>query len=243
MRAGKYPEAKYYISREANDILKKLINGLLGLIYVYHDNFQGRHPLLPWLHSTEICKHVFAECWKLIKDFTHLNFIFMNTQLHALLRASLALARGIDPKAQANGYSHVYLDPETAQMGSLTVFPSNKEIEIVAGQAWDEAIALLSLIRVESSDIDNSGSNSQTKPPGTVPNSSKESDDGLNLQDESDHGIKDPCKDESDATQLRQLIGVQETGDWKTVNRALKEKMHVLTCAAMALDINDMETL
>lgn len=238
LQAGKYPEAKYYISREANDILEKLIDGLLGLIYVYRDNFEGRHPLLPWLHSTEICEHVFAECRKLIKDFTHLNFIFMTVRLHTLLRASLALSRGTDPKAQANGYSHSYLDPETAQVKSLAVFPSDEEIEIVAGQAWDEAVGLLSLIGIQSDDI-----NSSQASPGPIPDAGEESDGKHVHQDENDHGIKGIHEDESDAVQLQRLIGVQETEDWRTVDQLLQEKMHVLTCAAMALDINDMETL
>lgn len=37
LQAGKYPEGKYYISREANDMLGRLVDGLLGLVYVYHD--------------------------------------------------------------------------------------------------------------------------------------------------------------------------------------------------------------
>jgi hypothetical protein len=236
LQAGKYPEAKYYISREANDILEKLINGLLGLIYVYRDNFEGRHPLLPWLHSTEICEHVFAECRKLIKDFTHLNFIFMTVRLHTLLRASLALSRGTDPKAQANGYSHSYLDPKTAQIKSLAVFPSDEEIAVVASQAWDEAAALLSLVGIQSDDINNST-------PGPTPNIGEESDSKRNHWDENDRETEDHDEDGSDAAQLRQLIGVQETEDWRTVDTLLQEKMHILTCATMALDIDDMETL
>lgn len=56
-------------------------------------------------------------------------------------------------------------------------------------------------------------------------------------------GVEDSHEDESDATWLRRLIDVQETGDCRTVDGPLQDKMHVLTCAAMALDVNDMETL
>ena len=52
----------YCISREAQDIAKKLIDGLLALIYVHRDHYGGEYPLLLWLHATEICEHMFAEC-------------------------------------------------------------------------------------------------------------------------------------------------------------------------------------
>lgn len=235
LQAGRYPETKYYISREANDILEKLVAGLLGLIYVYRDKFQGRYPLLPWLHSTEICEHVFAECRKLIKDFTHLNFLFMNVRLHTLLRASLSLARGTDPKARANGYSHAYLDPETARIESLAVFPSDEEVGIVSHQAWDEAVSLLSLVGIEADDLN-------TLELGSRGSSDEPNDEGNNDPDESDDGIEDG-HEEPDVTWLRRLIGVQETEGWRTVKGPLQDKMHVLTCAAMALDMSDMEGL
>ena len=242
LQARKYPKSKYYISREADDILEKLVDGLLGLIYVYRDEFEGRHPLLPWLHSTEICEHVFAECRKLIKDFTHLNFLFMTVRLHTLLRASLALSRGTDPKARANGYSHAYLDPETAQVKSLAVFPSDKEIEIAAGQAWEEAVSLLSLVGIESDDINSPKSGSKGSG-NTVSDAREEPNGEHNYQDKSDHRSEDSREEDSDAAQLQRLIRVQEVKDWRIVDGPLQEKMHVLTCAAMALDINDMEAL
>ena len=234
LQAGKYPETKYYISREANDILEKLVDGLLGLVYVYRDHFEGRHPLLPWLHSTEICEHVFAECRKLIKDFTHLNFLFMNVRLHTLLRASLALARGTDPKARANGYSHAYLDPETTQVESLAVFPSDEEIERLTSQAWDEAVALLSHVGIESDDI-----NTPQRPGDTI----AEFDGECGFPDRSDCGVGDSYREESDAVRLQRLIGVQMTEEWGAVAEPLQEKMHVLTCAAMALEMGDLESL
>ena len=241
LQAGRYPESKYYISREANDILEKLIDGLLGLIYIYRDGFQGRHPLLPWLHSIEICEHVFAECRKLIKDFTHLNFLFMTVRLHTLLRASLALSRGTDPKARANGYSHAYLDPETAQIESLAIFPSDEEIEITAGQAWEEAVGLLSLVGIASDDINDPVSGSRG--PSDTPDAGEEPYDEHKHQDKSGHGPKDRHEEESDSARLQRLIGVQEIEDWGTIDETLQQKMHVLTCAAMALDISDMEAL
>ncbi|KAF9779588.1 hypothetical protein BJ322DRAFT_1167867 [Thelephora terrestris] len=241
LQAGKYSRMKYYISREADDILEKLVDGLLGLIYVYRDQFQGRYPLLPWLHSTEICEHVFAECRKLIKDFTHLNFLFMNVRLQTLLRASLALARGTDPKSRANGYSHAYLDPETARVESLAVFPNDEEIEIMAGQAWDEAASLLSLVGIESGDIESTESESRGSNDAVpnVANSTREQ----GFPEESDHGVEGSHNEDSDAAQLQRFIGLQATEDWGKVDESSRDKMHVLTCAAMALEMGDMHAL
>jgi hypothetical protein len=47
LQSADYPKAKYYISREADDILNKLIDGLLALIYIYRDKLGGEYPLLP----------------------------------------------------------------------------------------------------------------------------------------------------------------------------------------------------
>ena len=74
-----YAKSKHYISREADDILNTLIDGLIGLVYIYRDHLSGqRYPLLLWLHSTKICEHVFTECRKLVKDFSHLNFLYIH---------------------------------------------------------------------------------------------------------------------------------------------------------------------
>ena len=143
LQAAGYGETKYYISKEADDILDKLIDGFLALIYVYRENLGGEYPLLPWMHGTEMVEHTLAECRKLVKDFTHLNFIFMTVRLHVLIRLSSELGQGINPKARAMGYSHAYLDPEAACLKSLAVFPTDDEIEITSGQAWEEAITLL----------------------------------------------------------------------------------------------------
>ena len=164
----------------------------------------------------------------------------MTVRLHTLLRASLDLSRGTDPKARANGYSHSYLDPETAQLGSLAAFPTDDEIKVTADQAWDEAVSLLSLLGIEYDDIKVQRSGPQ-KPNIPTSGISEESNNVHDHQDDSEVGAGD--QNESTATQLARLIGVQNTQDWGLVNEESQNKLHVLTCAAMALDISDMERL
>ena len=135
LKTANYTQRKYYIFREADNILKKLIAGLLSLIYVYCDNLCRTYPLLLWMHCTEIVEHVFAECWKLVKDFTHHNLIFMTICLHISVCLGSELSHGIDPRAHACSYSHAYLDPKAACLKSIAVFLSDHEIKVTSGQA------------------------------------------------------------------------------------------------------------
>jgi hypothetical protein len=174
--AAGYTESRYYISREADDILDTLIDGLIGLVYIYQDHLTGqRYPLLPWLHSTEICEHVFAECRKLVKDFTHLNFLYMIPRLRVLVRAASLFSKGTDPKAQAMGYSHPYLDPKNTRIESLATFPTDSEIALVVGEAWDEAVTLLGLLGIQ---VDNISTPPTTKSPDVSPCQNHSADAG-----------------------------------------------------------------
>ena len=85
----------------------------------------------------------------------------MTIHLHVLIRLSSELGQGINPKARAMGYSHTYLDPEEACLKSLAVFPTDGEIEIASGQAWEEAITLLSFLGIQANNI----------PPSSAPTS------------------------------------------------------------------------
>jgi hypothetical protein len=236
LQAAGYSEAKYYISKEADDILDKLINGFLALVYVYRDNLRGEYPLLPWMHGTEMVEHILAECRKLIKDFTHLNFIFMTVRLHVLVRLSSELGQGINPKARAMGYSHAYLDPEAACLKSLAVFPTDSEIEIASGQAWEEAITLLGFLGIQADDIPPSSDPAPS--PGTVTTPTEDVDS----EQTHDQGLDDD-HEETTAAALQRMIGQQELPSWSTVDPEIRDKMHALTCAAMALDIEEQEML
>lgn len=49
--------------------------------------------------------------------------------------------------------------------------------------------------------------------------------------------------DETAATALHRMIGLQEYPSWSAVNNQLQSKVRALTCAAMALDVEDQERL
>src|ERR1700733_448180 len=101
LRSTGYSEKQYFLSCEATDIAQYLIDGLIGLVFVYQDHFNGTFPLLPWLHSSETCEHIFGEAHQIVKDFTMLDFFYMMMKLRG---------QSSDFKARANGYCHTYFD-------------------------------------------------------------------------------------------------------------------------------------
>ena len=123
------------------------------------------YPLLPWLHSSETCEHVFGECRKLIKDFTFLDFLYMIPRLHILTRAVVKLNHTSDPKVCASGYAHTYFDMEDINLATLSIFPPDEDIETAAKEAWEEADGLFNALGVSPTDF--MGAN--TTPPNSAP--------------------------------------------------------------------------
>ncbi|TBU21591.1 hypothetical protein BD311DRAFT_743520 [Dichomitus squalens] len=152
-KAGYHPIQRYCLSREGLDIVRILIVGFLGLLIVHRDHLDARYPFIPWLHSTEVCEHVFGECRKLRKDFTHLDFIYMQPRLSLLVRAACRSRTTNDPRATAGGYAHSVYDPEKANLPLLSVFPTDAEIRQAAVDGWDEAGNLWALLGVAPSDL------------------------------------------------------------------------------------------
>ena len=120
-KAG-YSKHLYFISREANEIARNMINGFLALIYIYWDHCNGIWPLLFWLHSSEPCEHIFAECRKIKKDFTHEDFVYMVPKLDTLLNTAVWQCKKEDLRARANGYAHTYLDSLQVDLLKLAKF-------------------------------------------------------------------------------------------------------------------------
>ena len=53
----------------------------------------------------------------------------------------------------------------------------------------------------------------------------------------------DDDHEETTAAALQRMIGQQELPSWNTVDPEIRDKMHALTCATMALDVEEQETL
>ena len=149
-KAG-YAKAKHFLSHEACDITHFLIHGLLQLIIIYRDDLDGVYPLLPWLLSTEICKHVFGLCRQIIKDFTMLDFYYMIPKLFIRLREHSLFSKFSDGKERASGYSHTYTDNRDVDLVALSLYPSDEEINDATKTAYEEAENLWTLLGAPSS--------------------------------------------------------------------------------------------
>jgi len=146
-----YRKDHYFISREAEDIIRIIIDGFIALIIIHRDHVRG--PLLPWLHSSEACEHVFGNARQIVKDFTFLDFIYMIPKLRIKLRESVLRGKSSDSKARAAGYNHTYFDNEGLDLCVLSTYPSDEEITAIAGQAAQEANSLISFLGLRPEDL------------------------------------------------------------------------------------------
>ncbi|KAI0671454.1 hypothetical protein C8Q78DRAFT_1153176 [Trametes maxima] len=266
LKAAGYSEARHFISREAFDISRILIDGLIALIIVHRDHLGNASPtpLLPWLHSSEVCEHVFAECRKLIKDFTFLDFIYLVPKLHILIRSLIHLSRGStsDPKARAAGYAHTYFDIDGIDLAQLAIFPTDAEIDQAARDAWEETESLFSLVGVHPSDFlapkqpaHDSGDTPKdvhlpsisswfpttslpTRASSSVDHSEYDSDES-EIDEWDDYEFYDSDDDDNidEATELQNLIDEHQNS--RDRNHATSEKFLSLSCAAVALSMDD----
>jgi len=147
LQSAGYSNTHYFISSPANDIIDILVDGLLGLIYIYHDHLDNSYPLLPWMHGSEANEHVFGLLRSLVTDFTMLDVLRLIPKLNVrLMAACRAKNLKIDFRRTAAGYSHTYFDADDLPLGILSEFPSDDDIAAAASAAFDKANALWDLL-------------------------------------------------------------------------------------------------
>ncbi|KAI0825548.1 hypothetical protein BC629DRAFT_1586451 [Irpex lacteus] len=249
-----YPEARYCISRQAIDIVERLVLGLLSLVFIYRDfPDDDSTPLLPWLHSTETCEHVFGECRKLVKDFTYLDFLYSVPKLHVLLRGIISLGLSGDAKARASGYSHIYFSGEV-DIAALSQMPSNERINTLNSIAFDEQDSLWEILGVSARHV-LGGISSSTHPLPSISSwwqdgedpahtsEASESEDpfdfSLGIQDTADDasGESLTAEDEVSEDELRNTIDSGLTAFGRKVKD--DNRVEQLACAAVMLTLSD----
>jgi len=146
-RAG-YAKSTYLISSQFRDILNHLVFGLIQLIIVYRDTYGSRFPLLFWLHSTEVCEHVFGILRSLVKDFTMLDFYHLVLKIFVRLWVFTKSTLATAGKDTASGYAHTYSDCRGIDLTALSTFPTDEEINEAAQFAYEEAEDLLFVLGV-----------------------------------------------------------------------------------------------
>ncbi|KAF9646256.1 hypothetical protein BDM02DRAFT_3147722 [Thelephora ganbajun] len=142
---AKYRTSKNFISREYRDILKILVSGFIQLIVIHRDFLDDVYAFLPWLHSTEVCEHLFGIMRSILMDFTMLDVVYMVPKLLIRIREYILNTASPTGKARASGYNHTHADCDGVNLSLLSIFPSDEEINQFAVQAFEEAQNLLAV--------------------------------------------------------------------------------------------------
>ena len=219
-----YQKQHYFISREATDIMRIIIEGFIALVIIHREHITG--PLLPWLHSSEACEHVFGNARQIVKDFTFLDFIYMIPKLRIKLYESVLRGKSSDPKARAAGYNHTYFDNEGLDLQVLSRYPSDEEIATIAMEASEEAESLFIFLGVLPDDL-HSIENPHTL---HLPSIAAwfDADDGLELDGESDD------EDGGDVDELQRILDNEENSPISR-RAVIDETCMTLTGAALAI--------
>ncbi|KAJ7736423.1 hypothetical protein B0H16DRAFT_1730764 [Mycena metata] len=139
-----------FISRESFDIFITLCDSLLSLIVAYRQ-YYPTYPLLPWLHSTEVCEHLFGMVRQLKKDFTYSDILQLERKLRVLQMGAFA---NLSPEQQANqtasGYHHTYFKADDLDTATLMQWPSDEELGDASKYGLAEATQLLKLLGIDA---------------------------------------------------------------------------------------------
>ncbi|KAG7096508.1 hypothetical protein E1B28_003937 [Marasmius oreades] len=219
-----YPANRYYLSRDCDDILDTVIESLLGLQIIHRDHLEENFPLLPWMHGTEMCEHIFGFMRQLIPDFTMLDILRAVPKLAVRLRAACAIQnKSADFRRTAAGYSHTYFSSDSANLNRLSDFPTDEELTTAAKTAWSEAVSLWGILGYFPED-------------GTAPTVSK---DQL-APDEED-------EDESSmVTERRELQNALDSASTLSISgtpASVDAIIDECTFAAASLELNDLEKI
>ncbi|KAF7776802.1 hypothetical protein Agabi119p4_5195 [Agaricus bisporus var. burnettii] len=229
---SQYPKSSYTISREALDIIKFIIEGYIGLVFIFRDHLLTSEPLLPWLHSTESCEHTFGQARQIVKDFTYLDFLHMIPKLRVKMRQeNLVVAQSIaTSKLPANGYTHTYFHTLGLDLFKLSRFPSDSRIQDLATTAMDEADSLLSVLGINPFHLHS------IHAPNMFPSIDTwfldtEIDDTLENYDDDDQ--------ELEGARLNHLIHLADNLHRTRLTNEDDDRLLGLTCASLALTAQD----
>ena len=228
---AQYKRTKYFLSREATDIARIIIEGNLVLIFIHRDHIPGLYPLLPWLHSSEACEHVFGEARQIVKDFTMLDFFYIIPKLRVKVREAVLRAQSSDPKARANGYCHTYFDYQGIDLLALASYPNEADINIAAEQAAQEAKSLVHLLGLVPGQLRRLQSTPALAPLLRI---------GSWFIDDDNSDIEPDMDSEPGEDDAEELQGLLDQVEKVSLTNEQDDKVMHLTCAAVAVTTDEM---
>ena len=223
---GGYNEQRYFISRDADNIIDTLISGLLGLIIIHRDTLGQQFPLMPWTHGSESNEHVFGLMRSLISDFTMLDVLRMIPKLTIRLQAACR-SRYQHFGETAAGYSHTYFQDDDTPSDRFSQFPSDQTIDALARTAYSEATYLWSLLGYD--------------PCETPRPANPESQLGNSVQED----LGDDSEDSGQTTAMsdrRELLDALEASS-HSVSQTNSKRMNEYMFATAALNLQDFNDL
>lgn len=143
----------HFISRGSYDIFLTICDSLLSLILVYR-KFYSTYPLLPWLHSTEPCEHLFGVLRQLKADFTYADFLYLYPKLTVLLMGAFNHLTA-EQKAQhtSAGYYHTYFKADNINLAALMEFPDDEQMYAASRLAIEDVEQLLRGVGIDARDM------------------------------------------------------------------------------------------
>ncbi|KXN92068.1 hypothetical protein AN958_10120 [Leucoagaricus sp. SymC.cos] len=145
-----YLLSMHIISCDALDITKTIVEGYIGLLFVFHDTLYGTEPLMSWLYSTEACEHVFRSARQIVPDFLYLDFLHMAPKLHIkIYQENLCMAQtAVNSRLPATRYTHTYFHMAELDLTNLSKFSLSSHIDYIACQAMEDVQNLFFLVGV-----------------------------------------------------------------------------------------------
>ncbi|KAF9003744.1 hypothetical protein BDZ89DRAFT_1026523 [Hymenopellis radicata] len=133
-----YSEARYYISKQADDIFNITIDGLLGLMLIHRNHLPKDVPLLPSKHATMGNEYSFSAMRGISPDFALAQAVLILPHIHATLLARM-------PSIPDDG---------TINYALLSTFPTDCELTDEFHLAIEENTALWALVGVHMDLLD-----------------------------------------------------------------------------------------
>ena len=142
-----------FISRESFDIFMTMCDSLLKLIVVHRHHYPT-YPLIPWLHSTEPCEHIFGMFRQLKKDFNFADVLHLERKLSSLIQGDFQMLTPQEQERQtAEGYHHTYFHAPDLDMTALLTWPSDDELFLASKYGFSEAEQLLQAVGIDAREM------------------------------------------------------------------------------------------
>jgi len=113
--------------------------------------FYPTYPLLPWLHSTEPCEHLFGLLRQLKRDFNYSDMLYLEPKLRALMLGAFG---NLTTEQKANetmsGYHHTYFKAKDLDLDVLFQYPTDQELVAASKVAYEETRQLLASVGIDA---------------------------------------------------------------------------------------------